>query len=369
MSASDLLSTPVSEHPPLPATRGLRGGLQWVCRNLHFAVTVFLALCLIPALRNAHLPIRFAWAQYFINFWVVFGIRSLVGALLLFVLGCPKQFKEWLKTPPSTAPLRSQLAAAATRVGAVMLPAAYLFVGLILTFSYNEVIAALRFDGRADHLLNRIDSWIMGGATVSSLAHLAAAHLPLRAFDLMSSIYFLLFPALGSCIVFLALQCGLGRAIRFIGALMTAYYITLICFYFVPAIAPFVICPTHFSVFPRTINMYAGQYDYLVVLNGYAAGIRPSITGAHYFAAFPCMHIVQPLIALWFLRPWKRIAAAFIVFNALLIPCILLLEQHYVIDLIGGVVLAVLAVATVDGFKAKALRNSGGAQALGAPGA
>ena len=59
------------------------------------------------------------------------------------------------------------------------------------------------------------------------------------------------------------------------------------------------------------------------------------------------MHLVQPLIALAFLRPWRRIAAAFLAFNVILIPCILLLEQHYVVDLIGAVPLAILAVAMV----------------------
>jgi hypothetical protein len=62
------------------------------------------------------------------------------------------------------------------------------------------------------------------------------------------------------------------------------------------------------------------------------------------------MHLVQPLIALVFLRRWPRIAATFLAFNIVLIPCILLLEQHYVVDLIGAVPLAMLALAMVGGF-------------------
>ena len=99
------------------------------------------------------------------------------------------------------------------------------------------------------------------------------------------------------------------------------------------------------------MNMFAGHYEYIQVLTGYMAGQRPDVLGPHYFAALPCMHIVQPIIALWFLRPWKRLAILFVIFNILLIPCILLLEQHYVIDLLAAIPLIVLVIAMIDGLK------------------
>jgi PAP2 superfamily len=314
-------------------------------RNAHYPATLVLILALPSSLRAVHLPFHFAWRDYFVNFWIVFAFRSVVGAAMLFTLGCPKQFRSWLDAPRNSAPFSFQLRDAIKRVGSVIVPAAYLFIGLVVAFSYNDVIACLRFNGSADFLLNRADARIMGGITVSSLAHLVAAHVPPQAFDVMTWIYFLLFPALGSCLVFLALQRGVKQAWQFVGALLTSYYVVLGCFYILPAVGPFVICSDHFSVFSRSLKMYAGQYDYLNVLRGYAEGQRPPLVGAHYFAAFPCMHLVQPLIALAFLRPWRRIAATFLAFNVILIPCILLLEQHYVVDLIGAVPLAILAVA------------------------
>src|SRR5262249_33098434 len=63
-----------------------------------------------------------------------------------------------------------------------------------------------------------------------------------------------------------------------------------------------------------------------------------------YFIAFPSLHAADPIIVFWFLRKWKRIAAVLIIHDILLIPCILLLEWHYVVDLIGGVMIAGIAI-------------------------
>jgi PAP2 superfamily len=325
--------------------------LRWTARNLHFAAALGLALGLPFALNAARFPIRFNWPQYVVSYWFVFGIRAILGAAIFYLVGCPEQFRRWLRAPRSTAPLGAQLAALAKRVGAVLLPAGYLFIGLIVVFSYNDIVAALKFNFHADEQLNRVDAWMLSGWTVSRLAHLVAAHVPMRTFDVMTVIYFLLFPALGSTLVFLALQCGAMRAIQFVGALMTAYVAVVGCFYLIPAVGPFVICADHFSVFPNAMKMYAGQYEYIEILKGYMAGHRPEILAPHYFAALPCMHIVQPMIALWFLRPWKRLAAIFVVFNIALVPCILLLEQHYLIDLIAAIPLIVVAIGLIDGFR------------------
>jgi PAP2 superfamily len=344
---------------PSRSSANNRQAVKWVARNFHFFATIALTIGLPFALRAARFPMRFNWPQYFVNYWFVFGIRAVLGAAILFAIGCPGQLRAWIEAPRSKAPMPVQLAGLGKRIADVFLPAAYFFVGLIVAFSYNDIVAALRFDFRADQRLNRIDAWMMHGATVSQLAHSLAAHVSLRTFDVMTVIYFLLFPALGSTLVFLALQSGAKRATQFVGALMTSYAVVIVCFYFIPAVGPFVICADHFSVFPRTMTMYAGQFEYIGILKSYMAGQRPAVLGPHYFAALPCMHIAQPLIAWWFLRPWKRIGAIFLVFNILLVPCILLLEQHYLIDLLAGVPLAALAVALSEGFEIRRYTGSG----------
>jgi hypothetical protein len=66
------------------------------------------------------------------------------------------------------------------------------------------------------------------------------------------------------------------------------------------------------------------------------------------------MHFAQALISLWFLRRWKRLLILIIVFDALLVPSILLLENHYLVDLIAAVPVAALAIIITrrDAFSA-----------------
>jgi hypothetical protein len=67
-----------------------------------------------------------------------------------------------------------------------------------------------------------------------------------------------------------------------------------------------------------------------------------------YFIAFPCMHIAQPLIVMWFLRRWKRMLVFLCAYDCLLIVSILLLEWHYLVDIIGGILVAGIAIAITD---------------------
>ncbi len=67
-----------------------------------------------------------------------------------------------------------------------------------------------------------------------------------------------------------------------------------------------------------------------------------------YFIALPCMHLTQPLIVLWFLRKSKTLVAVLTVYDVAMIAAVLLLQEHYVIDLIAGACAAVLAIAMVE---------------------
>jgi len=61
------------------------------------------------------------------------------------------------------------------------------------------------------------------------------------------------------------------------------------------------------------------------------------------------MHIVQPIIVLWFLRRWRRMVIVLAAYDVVLIAAVLLLEMHYVIDILVGVLVAILAI-TISGF-------------------
>jgi len=59
------------------------------------------------------------------------------------------------------------------------------------------------------------------------------------------------------------------------------------------------------------------------------------------------MHIAQPVIALWYLRKFKRIIPLLIAYDILLIASILILNWHYFVDILGGIVVAAVAVLLV----------------------
>jgi hypothetical protein len=54
------------------------------------------------------------------------------------------------------------------------------------------------------------------------------------------------------------------------------------------------------------------------------------------------MHIAQPLIVMWFLRRWKPMPLVLCANDALLIVAIFFLGWHYLVDLIGVLLLAIL---------------------------
>jgi len=63
-----------------------------------------------------------------------------------------------------------------------------------------------------------------------------------------------------------------------------------------------------------------------------------------YFISFPALHITIPLIVAWFLREWKGLTIIILTYMALLIPAIVILEWHYFVDILGGIVVAGLAI-------------------------
>jgi membrane-associated phospholipid phosphatase len=104
----------------------------------------------------------------------------------------------------------------------------------------------------------------------------------------------------------------------------------------------------HFEVLPKTLLSYSVQQQLLAYVTLLRQGGTLAEIGTGYFIAFPCMHIATPVIALWFLRRWRRVATTLLGLNILLCAAIVLLEYHYVVDLIGGVAVAALAIVMVD---------------------
>jgi len=317
--------------------------------KLHLVATVGLVAAIIPALKAAGIPLRFAWTQYFEVYWLAFGVESLFLALILYTVTFPSEALAWLnRDRRDWGDLPSQVESLKNAVASTVLPSAYLFVSLILVMSYNDVIATFRFDGSWDFKLNQADKLLLGGYTVSAISSRVLAASPTWIVPLMQVIYAALFPAVGCCIILIGLRCGRKRSMQFVGAIVTGYYLGLIIFFFVPATGPYILRP-HSMPLPN-VTIYVAQAGFIEKL-AILHNRHLTLVGIDYYVALPCLHITQPVIILWFVRKWRPISLIFSTFSILLIPSILLLEEHYVVDLIGGIFIAILAIAMIDGTR------------------
>jgi hypothetical protein len=228
-----------------------------------------------------------------------------------------------------------------------LLPSAYFLFGFGLVYTFNDIVACVRFYGLYDDWLLKADSWILFGGSVSSFSAWAQAHTFPGFFRLVEGIYFGAFAQVGAGIVLVGVMTGMSRALRLVGTLLLAYYMSLACFVLFPSHGPYLLCADHFRTFPDTLTSYKIQQIFVANVRTlwHHAGVVASTGG--YYLSFPCMHITQPLIILRFLRYSRRVAAVLAAYDLLLVPSILLLEWHYAVDILGGVLVAVFAIYLV----------------------
>lgn len=355
-------------------------------RNLHWVVSTILIVSLVPASRLAGLPLHINWTGFFSDYWAGLMIRSIFAATILYVVGFHLRetliplFEHYWRQKPRFLVLALFAVAMLWEFGwtiglmlivctvafleffdriegdpiklqrsarEALVPAAYLFVGLVLVFCYNDIIASLKFAASYDAAFNRLDSILLRGMTVSQIAHAAMRWIPARAFSFLEFVYFGMFSQLGAALVITALCSSMKRALAYVGTMLTAYYLALLIFFIWPSMGPFAIRPEHFLDLAGPLDMYKLQEAFVLKARLLWTHRLVPIIDTDYYIGFPCMHIAQPMIALWFLRKWKRIVVALVSYDIFLVASILLLEQHYFVDLLGGALVAALAILMV----------------------
>ncbi len=353
-------------------------------RYWHYGISLLLSIALIPVLRGLHLPVRFDWKALGGAYWILAG-QSVFVAALLCLIGLPWQavlrplIERYQREPVRIVLLLLYLAALGWALtwltavvvtidtvaiiefreraphkprpsaAAVLLPALYLVAGFLLVSAYNVIIVSVHFGFAYDAVFNAMDRWILHGWSVSDLSHWAVRTFPLPFFQFLEFIYFGMFPQIGAAIILVTLYDGKNQGLQFVGTIFTAYYLTLGLFYLWPSHGPYYLCPGHFSRFPDTLVIYSIQN--ILIKDALALWNHVPIQriSTDYFIAFPCMHIAQPVIVAWFLRRWKRMLIVLCAYDALLIVSILLLEWHYLVDIIGGILVAGIAIAITAG--------------------
>lgn len=383
-----MMSEPATtEKPPTIGDRPFARSLKRAVRNLHWVVTAILSVALVPAFHLVKLPIRINWSGLLTTYCIGLGNRSIIAGSFLYVIGFPLRetlvpvWQHYLRQKPRFVILAlfagvmfrefgvpiglmlivdalvfleflDRIGGDAVKLGRaaadILFPAAYLFVGLVLVFCYNDLIASLKFAGSYDAALNNLDAILLRGWTVPQLAHAAMRRLPLWNFRFLESIYFEMFGQIGAALAITTLFYGKKRALAFVGTILTAYYFALILFFLWPSMGPFALRPDHSASLPGALGLYTAQKAFLLKARLLSTHSLALVIDTDYYIGFPCMHVVQPLIVLWFLRKWKRITMALLAFDAVMVAAILLLEQHYVVDLLGGVVVAIFAIVIVN---------------------
>lgn len=358
----------------------LRKGIQ----HLHYVGTALLALLAIPAIKRLNLPMHLNWRGMALFYWVGLGPRSLFYAAGFCILALPltrtlgsfwgRYRREKLRIVfallflvavncvlPLTiaiilttdALLIVELAERhkgeggffRNRVVSVVVSATYMLLGVSLVLIYNDIIVASRFPLSYDNALNQVDARFLGGRNVTLISHEMFAVLPptiLRSWD---TAYFQMFLVLGATLLISAYH-STRRGLQFVGTCLSAYYLALLIFYAWPTYGPYIFCARHATEYPRYLTTYLFQEAGVRGIQALSQHqVRTLASG--YYIAFPSLHVGLPVIAMWFLRPWRMLFWLLAAYTGILAIAVIVLEWHYALDVPAGIAVAAIALAMV----------------------
>lgn len=381
--------------PEEPAAKGKREPCAMM--RFDYALIGVTVLLLFPAFHFAHLPMRFDFARMAGAFWGGLAVEATFAAVVLAVLGLPLEqslglgvrlrgerktrialalvlaiyilfiFKSWLGVVFAIDVLclsdliRQSKQAFRLALADVFFPSLYLFCGLVLTFALNHAIAGIRYAGTYDPVFEQIDLAIFH-VRVSDIANWGLSHLPHWFFELLEKVYLSITIQVGAVLILAALLGNRRYAMSFVRALLVCYSLALIAFFAWPAKGPYSTSPVLVSSCTQSLTVFRTQGSLLARIRMlWAHDLTSNLTSVNaldYFISFPCMHVALPTIAIWFLRPWKKIAFIFLALDGtLLIPSIVLLNWHYLVDLLGGFAVALLSIYLVHCLSKAGIHN------------
>lgn len=348
--------------------------------KLHFILTACIGLLLIPACMMAKL--RIAVSLSTLNWLLIWGVESIVWAAILYMVYSRDSWSELRKFPARIVSalfltiLTVLLYGPATGIGLgitgfsmlefysrrgnwrrildAILVWLYLAFGIDVAVLFSSVVVTFRPCTAWDSALNNLDAHLMFGLTVVTLSHRAAP-----AYGIAELVYYGIFGLMGAGILFLCLAGDQRAAFQMCGAILVAYYLSLVIFWFIPALGPFA-----FGGLPMNLWTSATQHASLInatFLYHHAGWVSPP--GA-YYVAFPSLHMAQPLIVAWFLRRWRWVSRVIFGYCVLLVPAILILQWHYLVDILGGLAVAFVGVLIVT---PDIIRPSGGVEEVPGP--
>lgn len=349
-----------------------------------YMVFAILLLLLFPAFWLAHLPFRIDLASMVAAYWGGTFVEAIFFAVLLGVIGLP--FRQtlmpclaryhdqkifflliaalaasmihllglWMGLMVAVDALAVAELMARRRRGFervlidILLPSSYLFVGLIIVSAFNHALAAIRYVGTSDAAFAHLD-WILFHLNVSEFSHWSLSHSPHWFISLLEFTYFGLFGRLIGVLLITALLGNRQYALKFVRTLFICYGIALVVFAICPVKGPYFTCPVHLTSYPRSLISFWSQEAIAVKARMlFAHQLTRDVAAVNfvdYYIGFPSLHTALPIISIWFLRPWKKIAVLpAVIYVAVLLPSIIILEWHYLVDMFGGFAAAALAI-------------------------
>ena len=349
--------------------------------KLHYWLTASLALLLLPVCHATKL--RFEMPSYLPDFLLGWALQSIIWAGVLYQFGMPGAFSElrgnWRRfliaagIPVLLVSLFGFRAAGLVSivglvilefyyrggnwnsVASALIPWAYLAAGIQLAFFYNSAIVSVRPFNLYDTSFLRLDA--MAGISVANISHAASAF-----YAPAEMVYYAIGGVMGAALLFLCLAGDRRAALQMSGAILTAYYLSLAIFYLWPSHGPYSLAPTGFPPQMITEMVQRASYANAAALYRHRTWMSPALG---YFVAFPSMHVAQPFIAGWFLRRWRRVSMLVFGYCGLLVPAIVILQWHYFVDIVAGLVIAGLAILMAEGWKAPAFSEAIGSYVAG----
>ena len=227
----------------------------------------------------------------------------------------------------------------------LLAPALYLLLGIAIIFFYNDIAVSWRFPFSYDPLFMRLDAW--AGVDVTAFSKHVAANSP-GLLTWAERAYFGMFDVLGGTLILVVLRRGVAAGMRFAGALVLAYYLTLLLFVLFPSQGPYALCADHASSFPHTLKSYPLQMSLVARAQEIWEHTSLITTAGGYYISFPSMHVVKPAVALWYLRSSRRIVLLLVAYLFVLLFAIVVLEMHYVVDILAGLAIAAFVIRISD---------------------
>lgn len=358
-----------------------------------FTLLGSLLVLVVPAFKLAHLPLRFDVAELTAAYWGGTGLQAVFLAINLAMIGLPlkdtvrpglaRYREEKVRILISLALVSGLICALGFNLGFIaaveglcvaelmrrksqsfesalmdmFVPALYLFVVITLVFTLNHAMAGMEFVGAYDPAFAHLDR-VVFHANVSQIAHWSLSHLPLWVFKVLELAYFSLFNWIGATLILTALLAGRRYALLYVRTLFVGYVLAMIVFFIWPAKGPYLICPIHLASYPQSLPTFWTQETLLAKSRMlWAHTLTPTAARVNlvdYYISFPSMHAALPLIAVWFLRRWKKMALCLLAVHVgLILPATILLEWHYIVDLLGGFLVAVLAIWIAEAVSAR----------------